>query len=50
MVLAAAGMAHYNEISERLFMDSPNVRKYSTLFVVDPIRTGSTIPTRALRS
>lgn len=49
VVLAAAGMAHHNEVSERLLMDAPNVRKYSTLFVLNPIRTGSTIPTRALR-
>jgi Lrp/AsnC family transcriptional regulator, leucine-responsive regulatory protein len=50
VVLAAAGMAHHNEVSERLLMDAPNVRRYSTLFVLNPIRTGSAIPTRALRS
>ncbi|MCT2585189.1 Lrp/AsnC family transcriptional regulator [Actinophytocola sp. S1-96] len=49
VVLAAGGMAHFNEVSERLFMDAHNVRKYSTLFVVDPVRTGAAIPTRALR-
>ncbi|GAB3450192.1 Lrp/AsnC family transcriptional regulator [Actinophytocola sediminis] len=49
VVLAAAGMANHNEISERLFMDTPNVRKYSTLFVLNPARTGAAIPTRALR-
>jgi Lrp/AsnC family leucine-responsive transcriptional regulator len=48
VVLAAAGMANHNEISERLFMDAPNVRKYSTLFVLDPVRTGTSIPTGAL--
>jgi Lrp/AsnC family transcriptional regulator, leucine-responsive regulatory protein len=50
VVLAASGMAHHNEISERLLMDAPNVRKYSTLFVLDPVRTGTSIPTRALSS
>ena len=50
VVLAASGMTQHNEISERLLMDAPNVRKYSTLFVLDPIRTGASIPTRALRS
>jgi Lrp/AsnC family transcriptional regulator, leucine-responsive regulatory protein len=50
VVLAAAGMAHHHELSERLFMDAPNVRKYSTLFVLNPIRTGSAIPTRAVRT
>lgn len=49
VVLAAAGMAHHNEVSERLLMDAPNVRRYSTLFVLNPVRTGSAIPTRALR-
>jgi DNA-binding Lrp family transcriptional regulator len=49
VVLAASSLAHHNEISERLFMDTPNVRKYSTLFVLDAIRTGASIPTRALR-
>jgi DNA-binding Lrp family transcriptional regulator len=50
VILAAAGLAHHNEISQRLLMDAPNVRKYSTLFVLDPIRTGSSVPTRALKS
>ena len=48
MVLVAAGLAHHNEISERLLMDAPNVRKYSTLFVLDAIRAGASVPTRAL--
>jgi Lrp/AsnC family leucine-responsive transcriptional regulator len=48
VVLAAAGIAHHNEVSERLLMDAPNVRKYSTLFVLNPIRTGASIPTRVL--
>lgn len=48
VVLVAAGMAHHNEVSERLLMDAPNVRKYSTLFVMNPARTGSAIPTRAV--
>lgn len=48
VVLATSGMAHHKEVSERLLTDAPNVRRYSTLFVLDPIRTGSAIPTRAL--
>ena len=50
VVLAAAGMAHYNEISERLLTDAPNVRRFSTLFVLNPVRTGASIPTRVLNS
>ena len=48
IVLATSGMAHHNEVSERLLMDAPNVRRYSTLFVLNPVRTGSAIPVRAL--
>lgn len=48
VVLATSGMAHHNEASERLLTDAPNVRRYSTLFVFEPIRTGSAIPTQAL--
>jgi DNA-binding Lrp family transcriptional regulator len=49
VVLTTSGMAHHNEVSERLLTQAPNVRRYSTLFVLDPIRTGAAIPTRALR-
>lgn len=49
VVLATSGMAHHNEVSARLFSDAPNVRRYSTLFVLDHIRTGSAIPARALK-
>lgn len=48
VVLAASGMAHHNEVSERLLMDAPNVRRYTTLFVLNPIRTGSAVPIGAL--
>jgi Lrp/AsnC family transcriptional regulator, leucine-responsive regulatory protein len=50
VVLAASGMAHHGEVSVHLLLDAPNVRKYTTLFVLDPIRIGSTIPTGALRT
>jgi DNA-binding Lrp family transcriptional regulator len=49
VVLTTSGMSHHNEVSERLFTHGANVRRYSTLFVLDPIRTGAAIPTRALR-
>jgi hypothetical protein len=48
VVLVTAGMAHHNEVQERLLMDAPNVRRYTTLFVLNPVRTGATIPTTAL--
>ncbi len=48
VVLVTSGMAHHNEVQERLFMDAPNVRRYSTLFVLNPVRTGATIPTTTI--
>lgn len=48
VMLVTSGMAHYNEIAERLFADEPNVRRYSTLFCLNPILTGSAIPTDVL--
>lgn len=49
VVLVTSGMSHHNEVSARLFNGAPNVRRYSTLFVLDHIRTGSAIPARALK-
>lgn len=49
VVLTASGMAHHNEISERLFNQAPNIRRYSTMLVLNPLRTGSAIPARALK-
>jgi Lrp/AsnC family transcriptional regulator, leucine-responsive regulatory protein len=49
VVLTTSGMAHHKEVTEELFAQAPNVRRYSTLFVFDAVRTGSTIPTRALK-
>jgi Lrp/AsnC family transcriptional regulator, leucine-responsive regulatory protein len=48
VVLVTSGMAHHHEVQERLFMDGPNVRRYSTLFVLNPVRTGTVIPTTSL--
>lgn len=49
VVLTASGMAQHNEISNRLFAQAPNIRKYTTMLVVDPLRTGAAIPARALK-
>jgi Lrp/AsnC family transcriptional regulator, leucine-responsive regulatory protein len=49
VVLTTSGLAHYNEVSERLFNQAPNIRRYSTMFVLNPLRTGSAIPARALK-
>jgi len=49
VMLVTSGMAHHNEVSERLLTQAPNVRNYRTQFVLDAVRTGSSIPTSALR-
>lgn len=48
VVLTTSGMAHHNEVAERLLNQAPNIRRYSTMLVVNPLRTGSAIPARAL--
>lgn len=49
VVLTTTGMSHHNEVASRLFTQTLNVRRYSTLFVLEPVRTGATIPASALR-
>lgn len=46
VVLACVGMRRENEVAKRLFQQDPNVKRYTTLFVLDPVRTGFTLPTR----
>lgn len=46
VLLATTGMSRHNELAERLFKDAPNVKRYTTMFVLDPIRTGTYLPTR----
>ncbi|MEV0716879.1 Lrp/AsnC family transcriptional regulator [Asanoa sp. NPDC050611] len=48
VMVASSGMAHHTEVAKRLFDEAPNVRRYTTLFVLDPVRTSGTLPTRAL--
>src|SRR6476469_298852 len=38
-VLVTSGMAHHNEVSQRLFAEAPNIRQYSTMLVLG--RVGS---------
>lgn len=46
VVLATTTMARHATVADRMFKDAPNVKKYTTMFVLDPVRTGSYIPTR----
>jgi Lrp/AsnC family transcriptional regulator, leucine-responsive regulatory protein len=50
VVLITSGMAHHNEVAGHLFDHAPNIRRYSTMLVLDPLRTGMTIPTRVLKA
>lgn len=44
VVLVTASLAECCALSDRLFMDDENVRRYETLPVLDPIKTGLTVP------
>jgi Lrp/AsnC family transcriptional regulator, leucine-responsive regulatory protein len=46
VVIASSGMAHHTDVAKRLFHEAPNVRRYTTLFVLDPVRTHGGVPTR----
>lgn len=46
VLLATQGMAHHAQVADRLFKDAPNVQRYTTLFVLDPVKTGGALPTR----
>ena len=49
VVLTTSGMAHHKEVSVRLFNEAPNIRRFSTMLVLDPLRTGMSIPAQALQ-
>ncbi|HEX6356902.1 Lrp/AsnC family transcriptional regulator [Actinophytocola sp.] len=49
VVLTTSGMAHHKEVSERLFNEAPNIRRFSTMLVLNPLRTGMAIPAQALK-
>ncbi|RZS34758.1 DNA-binding Lrp family transcriptional regulator [Herbihabitans rhizosphaerae] len=46
VIITASGLPHYREVGERLFAEAPNVRKYTSMFVLSPERTGSFVPVR----
>lgn len=45
-VIVASSMAHCRAVLDELFMDAPNVKRFSTLFVLDTIKRGLDIPLR----
>lgn len=46
VMLAAAGMPQMNELVEGLFLGDPNVKKFTTMFVFEAMKTGTAIPTK----
>lgn len=44
VIVSAKDMTDYEEISRRLFMDNPNVRRYKSSLVIRRIKYGMTIP------
>jgi DNA-binding Lrp family transcriptional regulator len=49
VVLVTSGMAHHRKVSEHLFGQAPNIRRFSTMMVLNSPRTGVAIPVRALK-
>jgi Lrp/AsnC family transcriptional regulator, leucine-responsive regulatory protein len=49
VVLTSSGMAHHNRVSTQLFNQAQNVRRFSTMLVLEPLRTGAAIPTSVLQ-
>lgn len=46
VILATGGMAHCRAVVEDLFLDAPNIKRYSTLFVFGVVKSGLHIPLR----
>lgn len=47
VIMAAVGMPEIRNAARSLFIDD-NVKRYFSLFVLDPIKTGTALPTRAV--
>ena len=46
VILTTAGVAHYREVAERLFLDEGVIRRYETRMAFDAVKLGLTLPTR----
>ena len=46
VMVAAASMPRCRTVIDELFLDAPNVKRYETLFVFEPIKRGLNIPLR----
>jgi Lrp/AsnC family leucine-responsive transcriptional regulator len=46
VIVAANGMPRCRAVIDDLFLDAPNVKRYETLFIFEPIKRGLKIPLR----
>lgn len=46
VILVTEGMAHCRAVLEELFLEAPNIKRYTTLFVYDVVKAGLQIPLR----
>ena len=46
VILTTAGVAHYREVAERLFLDEGVIRRYETRMIFDAVKQGLVLPTR----
>jgi Lrp/AsnC family leucine-responsive transcriptional regulator len=46
VMVAANGMPRCRAVIDDLFLDAPNVKRYETLFIFEPIKRGLNIPLR----
>jgi DNA-binding Lrp family transcriptional regulator len=46
VMVAATSMPHCRTVIDDLFLDAPNVKRYETLFIFEPIKRGLNIPLR----
>ena len=45
-IVAASSMPRCRAVIDELFLDAPNVKRYETLFIFEPIKRGLNIPMR----
>ena len=50
VILVTEGMAHCRKVLEDLFLEAPNIKRYSTLFVFDVVKSGLQVPLRNSRA
>jgi DNA-binding Lrp family transcriptional regulator len=49
VIVVADGMSACRAVIERLFLEAPNVKRYDTHFVFEPVKVGLGIPLRSAR-